>query len=83
MSTETDTIPKTRRRPVTLTIREDIMTEAKAFSLNASQAAEAGIVQALRKAKEEAWLADNAEAIAAHNARVEKHGTLLRAPWAR
>lgn len=32
-----------RRKPVTLTIAQDVMAAAKALHLNASQAAEAGI----------------------------------------
>jgi antitoxin CcdA len=76
----TDT--KIRRRRVTLTIREDILRDAKALALNTSQAAEAGIAQALRNAQAGVWLAENQSAILAHNTRVEAHGTLIRARWA-
>ncbi|MBB4659016.1 type II toxin-antitoxin system CcdA family antitoxin [Parvularcula dongshanensis] len=70
-----------RRRPVNLSIREDVIAEAKALSLNASQAAEAGIAAAVKRAKEEAWLRDNAESIKAHNERLARDGLLLRSHW--
>ena len=53
-----------KRRPINLTIREDILREAKALKLNASKAAEAGIEAAIRQAREENWRAENREAIA-------------------
>lgn len=83
MLLETDSAQKPRRKPVTLTIREDILREAKALALNTSQAAEAGIVQALRQAQTEAWLAAAQPGIDAHNARVAEHGTLIKPYWKR
>jgi antitoxin CcdA len=71
-----------RRRSVNLTIREDILADAKSLSLNASQAAEAGIVEAIRQARTQAWRAENRAGIDAHNARVEKDGVLLTPDWA-
>ncbi|WP_418889395.1 type II toxin-antitoxin system CcdA family antitoxin [Parasphingorhabdus flavimaris] len=41
---------KPKRRPVNLSIREDILSEAKALQLNASKAAEAAIVAAINLA---------------------------------
>ncbi|MBQ0770978.1 MAG: type II toxin-antitoxin system CcdA family antitoxin [Sphingomonadales bacterium] len=71
-----------KRRPINLTIREDILREAKALKLNASKAAEAGIEAAIRQAREENWRAENREAIAAHNQRVAESGPLLVPDWA-
>ena len=71
-----------KRRPVNLTIREDILSDAKALNLNASKAAEAGIEAAIKQAREENWLAENREAIAAHNRRVAESGPLLVPDWA-
>jgi len=71
-----------KRRPVNLTIREDILSDAKALNLNASKAAEAGIEAAIKQAREENWLAENREAIAAHNQRVAESGPLLVPDWA-
>ncbi len=71
-----------KRRPVNLTIREDILKDAKELNLNASKAAEYGIYQAIKEAREQAWLNENKHALSAHNKRVEESGTLLTPSWA-
>ena len=71
-----------KRRPINLSIREDILSEAKALKLNASKAAEAGIEAAIKQAQEENWLAENQDSIAAHNQRVAESGPLLVPDWA-
>lgn len=81
MSIDVDSIQKSRRKPVTLTIREDIMRDAKTLALNASQAAEAGILEAVRKARAEAWLADNTLAIEAYNRKIEQRGVAIPPIW--
>lgn len=58
------------------------MAKARALGINASQAAEAGLRQAVAQKLAEQWLSENAGALDAHNARVEKHGTLLTPDWA-
>ncbi|MGD9785939.1 MAG: type II toxin-antitoxin system CcdA family antitoxin [Hyphomicrobiaceae bacterium] len=70
-----------KRRPHSFTVRSDLMSEARALRLNTSRAAEAGIEAAVRKAKEKAWLEENAEAIRAYNERIEKHGTMIKPIW--
>jgi antitoxin CcdA len=70
-----------RRKRVNLTVREDIMAEARALGLNTSRAAEAGIEAAVREEKGRRWLKENREAIKAHNKRIETEGTLLPTPW--
>jgi len=72
-----------RRKRLNITVREDIIEDARAMDLNISAAAEAGLVAALRKAREEAWLRENADAIRAHNKRVERDGLLLKPYWAK
>jgi post-segregation antitoxin (ccd killing protein) len=37
----------------------------------------------VRKAKEQAWLVENADAIKAHNERIEKHGVMITPLWLR
>ncbi len=77
-------MPQTaRRKRLNITVREDIIEEAKAHGLNISETAEAGLVAALKKVKEEAWLRDNADAIKAHNERIERDGPMLEPIWAR
>lgn len=71
-----------KRRPINLTIREDILSEAKALNLNVSKAAEAGIEAAIKQAREDNWLAENQDTIAAHNQRVAESGPLLVPDWA-
>lgn len=71
-----------RRRSVNLSIRADVIEAAKALDLNASQAAETGILHAIRKAQGERWLEENRDALAAHNARIGKTGPLLTPDWA-
>lgn len=70
-----------RRKRVNLTVREDILQNAKDLGLNASRAAEAGIEQAVREEKKRRWKAENGEAIAAHNERIKREGLLLPPPW--
>ena len=72
-----------KRRPVNLTIREDVLAEAKTLDLNASRAAEAGIIAAIREARAQEWLARNRAGIDAHNRRIEKEGVSIRPRWAK
>lgn len=72
-----------RRRGVNLTIPEDVMAEAKALNLNASKAAEAGIREAIRAAREAEWLEAARPAIEAHNARIAREGPHVVADWAK
>jgi antitoxin CcdA len=72
-----------KRRPVTFTIREDFIEQARALSLNASRAAERGLEVEIKRALEQAWLRDNAKAIASHNKRIAEKGVLLTPIWAR
>ena len=71
------------RRPATFTIRPELIEQAKALKLNASRAAEAGLEAAIRDAKGKAWLAENADAIRAHNERVAASGVLITPIWLR
>lgn len=60
--------------PTNLSARADIVREAKELGLNLSEVFEAGLVDAIRRRRQELWLAENEEAIAAYNARVERDG---------
>ena len=73
---------KPKRRPVNLTIREDVIKAAKSLNLNASKAAETGIINAVRETRAQEWLDENRPALQAHNKRVETEGTLLKPSWA-
>jgi antitoxin CcdA len=73
--------PLKKKRAVNLTIRQDILKEAKELKLNTSQAAEDGIRQAIRKEKEAQWLKNNRKAIEAYNERIEREGVLIKPYW--
>ena len=72
--------PANRQR-VTTTVRQDVMSDAQALGINISRAAEAGIQAALKAEQSRRWLADNADAIRAHNERIEREDTALPTPW--
>ena len=63
-----------RRKPVNLSLRQDIVEKAKALNINVSRIAEDALIEAVRTARQQAWLEENADAIAEHNKRVEKVG---------
>ena len=71
----------TNRQRVNLTVREHVISDAQALGINISRAAEAGIEAALKAEQSRRWLEDNADAIRAHNERVEREGMALPAPW--
>lgn len=71
------------RQRVNLTIRADVIAAAKELGLNASKAAEAGIAEAVRSAREAEWRRDNKAAIDAHNDRVGRDGPAIIAEWTR
>ena len=73
----------TRRRKINLTIPEDLIEQAKAMNLNASEAAEAGLRRAIADAQAARWREESRAAIAAHNARAAERGVLLTPDWAR
>lgn len=65
------------KRATNVSLAEDILAQAKALHINISQAAEAGIAQAIARKRAERWLVENHEAIESSNAFIEKHGLPL------
>ena len=65
------------RKPTNVTLGEALLAEAKALNINISQAAEAGLAQAVAARRAECWLAENKEALESSNAYVETHGLPL------
>lgn len=65
------------RKAANLSIDADLLSEAKALSVNISRAAEAGIAEAVRKEKERLWREENREALESWNAWVEENGLPL------
>jgi antitoxin CcdA len=66
-----------KKKPTNLSLDVELVREAKALGLSLSEAAETGLRQAVKKAKEEAWLRENQRAIESSNRYVEEHGLPL------
>lgn len=69
--------PSAAKRATNVSLPEDLLSEAKALKINISQAAEAGVAQAIARTRSEHWLAENQDAIESSNHFVEKHGLPL------
>lgn len=65
------------RKAANLSINVDLLSEAKALSVNISRAAEVGIAEAVRKEKERLWRDENRNALESWNAWVEENGLPL------
>ena len=64
-------IPK---KATNLTLRTDLLEEARALGINLSQTLEKALEAEVKKAREKAWLEENREAIEAYKRHVEKLG---------
>ncbi len=67
------------RKATNLSLDPTLLAEARKLGINVSRAAEAGLAQAVRAARAEAWRQENAAALASSNAWVETHGLPLEA----
>ncbi|MEO8845987.1 MAG: type II toxin-antitoxin system CcdA family antitoxin [Kofleriaceae bacterium] len=74
-------VPKTKRlakadrkAPTNLSLRIDLVERAKSLGLNLSEVVEATLEDAITKAEQVRWLAENEKAIDYYNSFVEKHG---------
>jgi len=65
---------KTSKGRVNLSVREDLLQEARRLKLNLSQLAEAAIEAALSKLRAARWAEENREAIESYNAYIRKYG---------
>jgi antitoxin CcdA len=65
------------RKAVNLSLDRTLLEEAKALEVNVSRAAEVGLKAAVKKAKEEQWLAENMAALESINQWVEENGLPL------
>jgi len=64
------------KQRLNITVRADLIERARAAKLNLSSVVEQSLERLLREAERERWLAENAEALAYHRARVERDGPL-------
>lgn len=64
-------------RNAALSLDEGLVEQARSLNLDVTKAAEEGIARAVKSERERLWKIENAEAIAAENAYIEKHGLPL------
>ncbi len=62
------------KQRLNITVRGDLIARARAAKLNLSSVLEESLELKLRKAEAARWAEENAEAIAYHNARIERDG---------
>lgn len=65
------------KRATNVSLPIAMVSEAKAIGINVSQACEQGLAAELKRAREQAWLRENREAIEESNRWVEEHGLPL------
>ncbi len=65
------------KKATNVSLAEPLLAEAKELRINVSQAAEAGIAQAVAAKRAELWVAENKEVFESSNAYVEKYGLPL------
>ena len=66
-----------RRRPTNVTLRTDLLAEARHLGINVSEACERGLQENVAATKRQRWLEENREAIEDYNRHVEQHGLIL------
>jgi antitoxin CcdA len=64
------------KRAANLSVNAELLDAAKALEINLSATLERALEEEVRARKREKWLAENREAIAAYNARIERDGML-------
>jgi len=62
------------KKAANLSVRSDLLEEARAYKINLSQTLEIALQAELKKEKERQWLEGNRAAIDAYNRYVEKYG---------
>ncbi len=66
----------TPKKAANLTVRADLLDEARARKINLSQTLETALAAELKKQREAEWLEQNKEAIAAYGRLIEREGLL-------
>ena len=69
----TDARPK-KRRATNLSVDRALLQEARNLQINLSQLLEERLRDVVREKRQQRWLAENAEAFAAYERLVERHG---------
>ena len=66
--------PAQQKKSTNLSINSDLLRRARAHKINLSKTLEERLTEILRQEEREAWRMENADAIVAYNARIEKNG---------
>ena len=66
--------PLAPKKSANLSVNGDLLIKAREMSINLSATLEQALAEALRKKRNEQWLAENRVAIEAYNEHVETHG---------
>ena len=64
------------KKAANLTVRADLLEEARARKINLSQTLETALAAELKRRREAEWLEQNKEAIAAYGRLIEREGLL-------
>lgn len=64
------------KKAANLTVRADLLEEARARNINLSQTLETALQSEIKKRRENEWLEQNKEAIAAYGRLIEREGLL-------
>lgn len=62
------------KKATNLSLNSDLLRQVRKLNINLSQQVESYLAELVRRTKEQQWLAENAEAIAAYNERIERDG---------
>lgn len=63
-----------RRKPVNVTVNQELLASARKYKLNLSKILEESLITELRKRWQDDWLNENKAAISSYNKRIGKHG---------
>jgi antitoxin CcdA len=66
------------KRPANVSVRADLLDQARRHDINLSRALEDRLVELVREKERDAWLVRNRAAIEAYNRRVERDGVFSK-----
>jgi antitoxin CcdA len=66
-----------RKRAANLSLRQDVVTDARALGINLSRACEQHLCELIRRERERRWRTEHAGFMTAYNATVEQSGLPL------
>ncbi len=65
---------KSLKKPTNVSVRADLLAEARALGLNLSRTLETALEQAIREKRRQRWLTDNHDAMQAYQRHIEREG---------